>query len=203
MIYWQLECLSADLRFNEGTVLDFEFEQLIRFQKDINETWGDRDIPEDIAELFSIARFDLQLELLTHLRELVRDFSDDTPRINILFAWVNLGALVEGTLRWFFCVHVSSVGNGDSANAHIERIRCKEIEDWKLGEFVEFFNSEVMPNSEFDQSVSDWLTTVMQQRNNIHTFFRKMEILGLMDLISAVSQYVEFSKALRSRQPSW
>lgn len=62
--------------------------------------------PPDASELLERSRLDLQVELSETLHLWVSDDSAAGPMRDghLILAWSNLGALVEGTLKWFLSV---------------------------------------------------------------------------------------------------
>ena len=123
--------------------------------------------PKGAAALLSSARLDRQVSLSHCLNIWADDDEVDAPAQEgrLILAWTTLGALVEGTLRWFAAVHFddycrdavsggSPAGRDGPAEASFERLRT-------------FFARHVWTDTE---NPDQWVRVVQQRRNTIHGF---------------------------------
>src|SRR5688572_24524864 len=61
--------------------------------------------PIEAAQLLSAARLDWQVELSRTLASWLDPPDAATVNAELILAWANLGALVEGTMKWFLSVY--------------------------------------------------------------------------------------------------
>lgn len=112
----------------------------------------------------------------------------------LLLARANLGALVEGWLKLFYCVYYE-----DYLRAPIKNKKGKIIEP-NLMDFEELriFSQSKVWNKDSDWG--NWVYSVQKKRNAIHAF-NDRDIGTAMDFIDDVEKYYEFINLVDDRFP--
>jgi hypothetical protein len=177
-------------------------DEIIRLNTHIAEFWSRADgwAPADAAELLSRARFDRQVSLSRTLRlwQPPTDAAESDGRL--ILAWTNLGALVEGTLKWFLCVF-----EHDYAKSPLVKRRGPtageplEPDEPMLGELIDFYAEQVWTESERDAWTA-WLDMVRTQRNAIHAYQHR-DVGDWADFDRAVQRYRDLLLGLEGRAP--
>jgi len=124
--------------------------------------------PADAADLLDRSRLDLQVELADTLHLWVSDDPAVGPMREgpLILAWANLGALVEGTLKWFLSVYLEDyvIGVEGLVKAH------PEPDSLTLEPLRQFFAKHVwVAPGGWDS----WIQLVQSRRNAIHAYRRK------------------------------
>jgi len=175
-------------------------ELIICKNREIAEFWSQPHgwAPMEAAELLSKSRLDRQVSLSQTLALWVPPAASATsPDIDgrLILGWANLGALIEGSLKWFLSVYYEDYKND------IKAIRkngdISEPEGVKLELLRHFFAHSVWIESD------DWdgfIAHVQSRRNSIHSY-QDREIGTLTDLKSSIRKYRDFLYDLDSRAP--
>lgn len=160
--------------------------------------------PDEAAELLARARLDWQVSLSETLEMWVSDDCHPLDSGRLILAWVNLGALVEGTLKLLFCVYYCEYAENTEALKYAGAMDRKRgvpeepdgINFDKLRKFllkIKLFADEA-------NAVDLFVTMVQHRRNAIHAF--KDRDLGTIDDFKvAVADYLWVLKRLEARLP--
>jgi hypothetical protein len=158
--------------------------------------------PSDAADLLSKSRLDRQVSLsrtLTMWISLTVGEACPDREGCLILAWANLGALVEGTMKWFLCVHYRDYRLDE--NAIRDRKAALEAvvdPDGLTLEPLRAFFDKVIWTSGFNYG--PFVSLIQQRRNLIHAF--KDKALGTVDeLHSAIRTYAKLLEALDSDGP--
>lgn len=156
--------------------------------------WGDSGWANiEAAELLSKSRLDWQVELSKTL--LIWDFKEPPTSGELILAWVNLGVLVEGSLKLFLCVHYSDYlkseyriqnknKNMPPDGLSLENLKC-------------FFKKENILKEEW----IDYINNIQNKRNAIHAF--KDRTIGTKEEFeNAVDKYLELMLLLKGSMPA-
>lgn len=155
--------------------------------------------PEEAADLLSRARLDRQASLSRTLAMWIGpavELDESTADGQLILAWVNLGALVEGTLKWFasvyyrdYCRDQNSIRDRDGLLLDPEEVTFDRLRA--------FFQKSVWTSSDHYDA---WILEIQQRRNAIHSF-RSRDIGGFKDFERGVRKYRTFLEDLDSRAP--
>lgn len=114
----------------------------------------------------------------------------------LVLGWANLGALVEGTMTWFLCVHEDSYAAAPLIDKHGNRLEPDDI--W-FARLIRYYQDKVLDRAAVARW-SDWLDTVRLHRNAIHAY-RRRHLGSPRDLRRAMRRYAAFLADLQSRIP--
>jgi hypothetical protein len=159
--------------------------------------------PLEAANLLSRSRLDRQVSLSRTLKlwippQLDRECPDADARL--ILAWANLGALVEGTLKWFACVYYDDYCR--DANVIRDSKGTMVAPDSVAFERLRhFFQKSVW--TEHD-NYNGWILEIQQRRNAIHAF-KDRDIGTFDDYHESIRQYREFLNKVNHRvpEPDW
>lgn len=157
---------------------------IIAANKQINVFWSNSKgwAPDEAAGLISRSRLDRQVSLSESLKNWIK--KDDISDGDLILAWANLGALVEGTMKLFLAVHYEDYKkDADNFTKSGGLIQPDTLMLEKLKNF--FIKKEI---------VTDWHTFighVQQRRNAIHAFQEK-SIGDYDDLREQIKKYHAF-----------
>jgi hypothetical protein len=165
--------------------------------------------PEDAAELLNVSRLDWQVSLSKSLS--LWAHLDDTRQGDLILAWANLGALIEGSLKLFLSVFLHDY------TSHIDSgKKLKEIAGDKKF-FVQFTNKQGLVRApdiiELEKLIQffaklgilstqqiDFLKRVQQKRNAIHAY-KNRNIGNFSDFHFSLNEYWDLLSELEYRLP--
>ena len=137
--------------------------QIIQMNEDLAGFWSDCDgwAPPEAYELLSKSRLDWQVELSKTLRY----WNFEKP-VNgqLILAWANLGALIEGSLKLLLSVHFEDYNESEvnyKKNGKVKDPDGLDLERLKL-----FYKKEDI----LDGKWITYIELVQQRRNAIHAF---------------------------------
>ncbi len=147
--------------------------------------------PDEAAKLMSKSRLDWQVELSEAL-----DIwsSDELKDGQLILAWANLGALIEGTLKLFLAVYYMDYA-GD-AESFKKKGKLIEPDSLALEKLKQFFKKKSLLN---DEQVSH-IELVQQRRNAIHAF-KDRPIGTKNEYHECVSKYLELMIYINNSLP--
>jgi len=144
----------------------------------------------------SKSRLDWQVELSRTLHSWIQQPGSDVAQGHLILGWTNLGALVEGTMKWFLSIHY------DTYQADVKSLKDKNgdvvsPDGQSLEPLRQFFRKRIWQDSD---SWNDWVLMIQQRRNAIHAY-KHRELGTMQDYISAVTKYNDFLSELNSSVP--
>lgn len=155
--------------------------------------------PDAVAEVLGRASLDWQASLARTLSLWVADADNAAPDAQgrLILAWANLGALVEGTLRWFAAVYADDY----LADPEVPRAPSSSAPDTpdqvKFERLRVFFAKRVWTErDEYDA----WIQVVQQRRNAIHAF-RTRPLGTFVEFGEHVRRYADLLCELQRRAP--
>ena len=152
--------------------------------------------PPEAADLLAKSRLDRQVSLSNCLALWLEPTTPDNTEGRLILAWVNLGGLVEGTMKFFFSVFLDEY----SRSPVQRRNEPVDPDVLSLEELRQFFRKEHawMPKNE--QRWDQWVLRIQQRRNAIHAY--ETRNIGTFDEFKEdLKQYVEFLDELEGRVP--
>ncbi|MGE3779907.1 MAG: hypothetical protein AB7F89_22150 [Pirellulaceae bacterium] len=160
-------------------------------------TWRDGGwAPPKAAELLRGLNLDRLVSLAASLEIWTKRPPADQEEGRLVLSWANLGALVEGTMCWFLCVHEDSYAESPLINKRGDIIAPDDI--W-FARLIDFFTSTVL-DPVAAQRWRSWLDMVRERRNSIHAY-RRRDLGTFQELRRAIRQYADFLGDLQSRVP--
>lgn len=162
---------------------------ITRINEHIREFWGNGCpgwAPPQAAEMLSKSRLDWQVSLSHTLRKWCEQPQEDQHDACLILAWANLGALVEGTMKWFLCVFYSDY----SENPVRQNNKTKEAEELALWKLTEYFSNTVWTDTQ-KQRWAPLADLVRQRRNAIHAY-KDRDIGNFDEFRKAVMEYRKF-----------
>jgi len=156
--------------------------------------WGNSHgwAPDSAADLMSKSRLDWQVSLSKTL--LKWDFDEETYEGELILAWSNLGALVEGSLKLFLSVYYEDY-SGD-VDQLFKKKRQVDPDSFTIENLKQFFKKKELLK---DQWLS-YIGLVQQRRNVIHAY--KDRPLGNRDEFEeAVGQYLLLLRTISGMLP--
>lgn len=164
----------------------------------IAEFWGSAAwwAPLEAAHLLSKSRLDWQVELSRALGLWIDPPEPGLENAHLILSWANLGALVEGTLKWFLSVYY------DTYKADIDVLKDRlgniiEPDSLTLEPLRQFYSKRVWVNGDGRDA---WILHIQQRRNAIHAY--RDRALGSHDeWLEDVSYYFDILGELNGRAP--
>ena len=148
--------------------------------------------PDDAACLLSKSRLDWQVSLSETLYLWIE--KDSMSNGELILAWANLGALLEGTLKLYFSIYYQDF-KGDKealkkANAFDKKKRTHKSPD---GLTLEVLRRYCCNNMLFSESERMLFELIQQRRNAIHAF-KNRELGSVDEFRKSVHSYMNFLK---------
>ena len=149
------------------------------------------------AQLLSAARLDWQVELSHTLAKWLEPPAAATAHAELILAWANLGALVEGTMKWFLSVYYhnyqQSIGALRNKLGDVRAPDSLSLEPLRV-----FYKQHVWADK--TDRWDSWILHIQQRRNAIHAF-RDRDLGDHSEFIDDVSTYWDFLAELNARVP--
>lgn len=148
--------------------------------------------PDLAAKKLSAARLDW-LKELTDCLEIWEDKGILLTDGELLLACANLGALVEGWLKLFYCVYYEDY----IKKPVMQRGQIKEPNDMRFEELKQFSRGILWaPSSDWDK----WIDKIQKKRNAIHAFNNR-DIETPTNFLDDLLKYDEFLDIVDGRLP--
>ncbi|MFO7654240.1 MAG: hypothetical protein R6X25_10525 [Candidatus Krumholzibacteriia bacterium] len=153
--------------------------------------------PGEAASLLAESRLDRQAALSRCLALWMPEAHPEARRDGaLILGWANLGALVEGTLKWFLSVYREEVPD-DAIKKFRKTIGPEAATLEQLRLF--YLNHYVWFKDERDEW-DPWLTEIRDRRNAVHAY-KDSSIGTFEDLHNAIKKYLELIRTLEGRMP--
>jgi hypothetical protein len=170
---------------------------IIRINEHILNFWGNGGwVGGDAAGLLRSSRLDWQVSLAKTLRLWRDNPVQDEVDGRLILAWANLGALVEGTMKWFLSVFY------DDYQCNPVKQKKDAVSDPDELIFIKmntFFMNIVWTESQKRQW-GPFVETVRNRRNAIHAY-QDRDLGSFMELQSSIITYRSFLLALEGQVP--
>ena len=167
-------------------------QNIISLNRKLSEFWVDAHgwAPEEAASLLSKSRLDWQVSLSETLYFWIK--KDSMSDGELILAWANLGALLEGTLKLFFSVYYLDF-QGDTealkkANAYDHKKKTHKEPDRLT---LEVFRSYSCHKNLFQKSHRELFQLIQSRRNAIHAF-KDRELGNVDEFRKSVQWYMKF-----------
>jgi hypothetical protein len=157
--------------------------------------------PIEAAGLLNKARLDWQVSLSSSLRNWLRDPPGVLSDGDLILAWTNLGALIEGTLKLFLSVYYidfqADVENLKAAGAFDHKAQSSKSPD---GLTLEPLRKYVAARDLIGASGDALVKLVQERRNAIHAF-KERPIGDSAEFWGAVRDYLAMLGEVENRLP--
>ncbi|SIT90600.1 hypothetical protein [Edaphobacillus lindanitolerans] len=189
--------------FNTRTIEDLSYKEtvdkIVELNEHIQKFWSKSQgwAPIDAANLLSKSRLDWLVSLSHSLYKWESDPSEEAEYGDLILAWANLGALVEGSMKFFLSVYYEDYKN--DKNAIILWGKQIDPDGAMFGKLKEFFKNSVWLDHERKEK-NDWLSEIQQKRNAIHAY-RERTIDDFISFRKQVKNYLSFLIGLLRRVP--
>jgi len=189
-----LECGGYCVELHQSP--EFVISDIISTNEAIRDFWSNAHgwAPRDAAQLLAKSRLDRQVSLSHCLRLWLDPPKDDDLEGRLILAWVNLGSLVEGTMKFFLSVHQRDYSKTPITRGRNQKSR--DIDVLQFEELKQFFMKNIWTDSE--KKWSAWLTKIQQRRNAVHSY-KDREIGTLDEFFEALNRYMDFIDELEAQ----
>ncbi|EEM05545.1 hypothetical protein bmyco0003_19660 [Bacillus pseudomycoides] len=189
--------------FKRKTVNDLSYsetvDKIIELNEHLKKFWSTAQgwAPIEAANLLSKSRLDWLASLSYSLHKWDQNPEPNSEHGDLILAWANLGALVEGSLKFFLSVYYETYKT--DINAMSRRGNQIDPDGAMFNGLKNFFNDSVWSDSE-RKDKTDWLTLVQERRNAIHAYKDK-DINDFDFFRKHVKNYLQFLMDLIDRLP--
>ncbi len=155
--------------------------------------WSDVDgwAPPEAAELLNRSMLNWQISLVHSIRR----WSDAESEGDLILAWTNLGALVEGQMRLFLSAYYRTYV--DDIAVIRRRGEILDPDECRLEDLRQFFINRIWTRR---GNFNDYVHLVQQRRNAIHAF-RSREIGTFDEWKSLLPTHLRFVHDINNRLP--
>jgi hypothetical protein len=152
--------------------------------------------PTNAVELLSISRLDWQVSLSETLYIWKIHATSELSDGELILAWVNLGALVEGTMKLFLSVHYDDYRKDESHYLDKKKNKLQKPDILTFESLKQFLSKKDIT----DKEQNDFLNLVQFRRNAIHAY-KDRELGNKKEYCHALASYLKFLKTIDSLLP--
>jgi len=149
--------------------------------------------PSSVVEKFAVARLDWLIDL-TDCLEIWFDIRMSEGRT--VLAYANLGALVEGWLKLFYCAFYEDYKNAPKTDKKKGMIEPNNLSF----DMLKQYSREILWDDQ-NSDMEKWVERIQKRRNAIHAFNPK-DIGSPLEFIDDVEVYTKFVGMIASRLPT-
>ena len=193
---------EAKLKFKDMPLQE-TIERIAKLNRGIERFWSGADgwAPIESAQLLTKSRLDRQVSLSVALKLWVKPISKGASDGELILAWANLGALVEGTLKLFLSVYLKIYINDVKGQKRAKAIKAFEKQGKSPeGLTIQPLRLYCVQKKIIDAECNAYISKVQERRNAIHAF--KDKVLGdSSELELSIKEYLIFLRALSTRLP--
>jgi len=167
--------------------------QIERLTKGMMEFWSNSDgwAPQEAADLLNRSMLHWQVSLVQSLRR----WCDAESEGDLILAWANLGALVEGQMRLFLSAYYRTYV--DDIEVIRRRGEVVDPDECRLEDLRQFFINRIWIRR---RNFNDYVQLVQQRRNAIHAF-RRRDIGSFDEWKLLPPTHLEFVHDINDRLP--
>lgn len=172
-----------------------DIKEVIEITNKIMSKWMDIGgiAPDSVVDKLDNARLDWIIQL-TDCLEIWTDRIFILSEGELLLARANIGAIVEGWLKFFYCVYYEDYKNDPMKNKVGNIIEPNNLSFEQLKQFSRGKLYKV--NDEWE----NWIDSVQRKRNAIHAF-NDRDIGTVIEFLNDVNKLKEFIKLIDSHLP--
>lgn len=184
-------------RLSASEKLKTTIDDIVCVNEFLSDFWGDGGWASgEAARLLRESRLDWQVDLSRTLRIWLNTSKEDQSDGCLILAWANLGALVEGTMKWFLCVFEHNYSDAPALTRNGLRIDPDNLFFAKL---CDYFADRVWIDSQKKQ-FHGWCHTIRKRRNTIHAYANN-QIGNWDEWQQSVEMYLRFLVDLGFQAP--
>lgn len=174
-------------------------DEIIKANERIHMFWSQSEgwAPSEAAALLSKSRLDWLVSLSYSLHKWDQDPLRRMYEGDLILAWSNLGALVEGAMKFFLSVFYEDYRKDD--NIIVQWGKEIDPDGGMFNQLREFFYVSIWDVTVREEK-NDWLRSIQRRRNAIHAYQDK-DIGDFNSFRKEVAQYLLFLLELESRVP--
>lgn len=189
----------SNQRTIEGLTYLETIDKIVELNEHIRSFWSKSQgwAPIDAANLLSKSRLDWLVSLSYSLYKWQGEPDKKMEQGDLILAWVNLGSLVEGSMKFFLSVYYENYK--DDGNALIRRGKQITPDGAMFNDLRIFFRQSVWNDTELTVK-NDWLKEIQEKRNAIHAY-RDRDIEDFHSFRHHVKRYLSFLIDLLNRIP--
>lgn len=178
---------------NDQMSMDKVIDSIVDYNERIRETWSSVHgwAPTDAADLLAKSRLDRTVSLSHCLRLWFLDSSEEDAEGRLILAWANLGALVEGTMKWILSVFENDYSN-DPVTHKGKAISPDRL---RLEDLRQFFKKKTPLWGRDGNGWDEWIIYIQKRRNAIHAY-RDRDIGDFNEFFGAVRRYMSLIEKL-------
>jgi hypothetical protein len=183
---------------NEEAPMDLQqaVSDIIRINEHILNFWGDGGwAGDDATGMLRKSRLDWQVSLAKTIRLWCDDQGQDDADGRLILAWANLGALIEGTMKWFLCVHYDAY----QGNPVKKKDTATEPDELRFYELICFFMDVVWTAAQ-KKRWGPFVETVRKRRNAIHAY-QDRDLGSFAEFQSSIITYRSFLLEMEGQVP--
>lgn len=168
--------------------------EVLKFWKDDSRGWA----PPNASSKLEEARIDWLIDLTNCLNIWSEKWCENGCRLNdgeLILAYANLGALVEGWLKLFYCVYYNDYLAKPKTNTRTGDI--VEPNNLKF-EALKIFSRNKIWYQGTDWDL--WIEKIQQRRNAIHSF-NDREIGNADEFMDDLVKFADFTETINDRFP--
>jgi len=151
--------------------------------------------PTNAAELLSKSRLDWQLSLTLNLKNWINKVYVEDDYANLILAWVNIGSLVEGTIKLALSVYYNNYLN--DTDIVISRGQIQGSDTLMLDKLRTFCKGKLWHES---SKLDSWILHIQQRRNVIHAY-KDRELGNFSEFYNDLKEYLEFLRLINGKLP--
>lgn len=154
--------------------------------------------PNSAAELLAKSRLDWQVSLSYCLRHWLEQPTREDEEGRLILAWVNLGVLVEGAMKFFLSVYEADYSQAPVTRPRRQKSRDIDIDVLQFEPLIQYFNKHIWTNSQ--KHWDKWLHMIQGRRNAVHAY--KDRSIGTFDeFYENLGTYYDFLEELEGQVP--
>lgn len=172
-------------------------ERIITLTKGMCQFWSKADgwAPFDAADILNRSRLDWHDSLTEYLKNwIIKDY-DESDFGSLILAWVNIGSVVEGTLKLSLSVFYEDYLNDNDKITYNGIVQ--DPDGLKFDKLRIFCNGKLWDES---STWNGWVLHIQQKRNVIHAF-KDREIGTFSEFKNDLKEYLKFLRMINDRLP--
>jgi hypothetical protein len=157
--------------------------------------------PESAACLLGKSRLDWQVSLSKSLRHWITEPADAIEDGDLILAWVNLGSLIEGTIKLFLSIYFedyqADLDNLKNTQAwHKKENKLFDPDGLRLDVLIDYCEkSKLLPDDELE------IVKLIQTRRNAVHAFKDRSIGSGSELHHAIRRYLNMLRSTNCKLP--
>ena len=158
--------------------------------------WSSADgwAPLAAAQLLSKSRLDWQVSLSHCLRLWIKPFAECEGAGSLIPGYVNLGSLVEGTMKLFLSIYYNDYCSDPEAKRQKEILQNPDT--LKFEDLRQFIQKKKILRKSWDT----WINRIQRRRNAIHAY-KDRDIGTQKELLEDIRKYLDLLKHMNARLP--